>query len=119
MGETTIARRLLLHFRRQLIVGLARELRRLGGIGLNLHTRAGYGEHGDVDTRLIHRRETLLAEIAEPRQKLFATRVRNRRHGGDKIRQQARRNEVLLESDLVHGQPGLESAKVPDAERRL
>lgn len=100
MSEPVIAGRSLGHFFRQPIIRCRRELRRLGSIGLDLHTGTRDRQHGLYDTRGVHGGEPLLAEIRKPPQQIGLHVRRDRRQRLQQVVHEGWDDEMFLQRDL-------------------
>ena len=101
VSEARIAVRPLVDLFGEEIVGLARQPRRDRGIAHRLHAGPGDRQHGLFDTGLIHGFQALIAEVDELPVKLLGQRRRHVRHGRTPDVDQARREEMLLQRDLL------------------
>ncbi len=102
MREAAIAVGALLDFLGEKVVTLARDLRRLGGIGLDLHAGACDRQHRYFDAGRVHRGEALLAEVVQARQHLSVELRVHILHGLEPIGLETGRQKVLFERDLFH-----------------
>ena len=100
MSEPGIAGGSLGHFFRQPIIGCRGELRRLGGIGLDLHAGTRDRQHRPDDTGGVHGGEPLFAEIRKPPQQIGLHVRRDRRQRLHQIVHEGWYDEMFLQCDL-------------------